>query len=32
MIVEFLKVIIVCANYIKIGADKLNESIEEVAL
>ena len=30
--IEFLKVIVVCANYVKIGADKLNESIEEVAL
>ena len=30
--IEFLKVIIVCANYVKIGADKLDESIEEVAL
>ena len=30
--IEFLKVIVVCANYVKIGADKLDESIEEVAL
>ena len=30
--IEFLKVIIVCANYIKIGADELNKSIEEVTL
>ena len=32
MTVEFLKVIIVCSNYVKIGADNLDESIEEVAL
>lgn len=30
--IEFLKVIVVCANHIKIGVDKLDESIEEVAL
>ena len=30
--IEFLKVIVVCTNYVKIGADKLDESIEEVAL
>lgn len=30
--IKFLKVIVACANYVKIGADKLDESIEEVAL
>lgn len=30
--IEFLKVIVVCANYVKIGVEKLDESIEEVAL
>lgn len=30
--IEFLKVIVVCANYVKIGAEKLDESIEEIAL
>lgn len=30
--IEFLKVIVVCANHVKIGVDKLDESIEEVTL
>lgn len=30
--IKFLKVIVVCANHVKIGAEKLDESIEEVAL
>ena len=30
--IEFLKVIVVCTNHVKIGVDKLDESIEEVAL
>lgn len=31
-VIEFLKVIVVCTNHVKIGVDKLDESIEEVAL
>ena len=30
--IEFLKVIVICANHVKIGAEKLDESIEEVTL